>query len=41
MSGSGPVKTRSVMFVGGVDGDPGGIARLGSAHSVGSVRADA
>src|ERR1019366_5225239 len=29
----GRVKTRSVLFVGGVSGDPGGIVRLGAANS--------
>ena len=28
--GPGRVKTRSVLFVGGVSGDPGGIVRLGA-----------
>ena len=37
----GRVKTRSVLFVGGVSGDPGGIVRLGAANSAELVRADA
>ena len=37
----GRVKTRSVLFVGGVSGDPGGIVRFGAANSVELVRADA
>jgi hypothetical protein len=39
--GPGRVKTRSVLFVGGVSGDPGGIVRLGAANSAELVRADA
>src|ERR1019366_3292696 len=31
LMGPGRVKTRSVLFVGGVSGDPGGIVRLGAA----------
>jgi hypothetical protein len=38
---SGRVKTRSVLFVGGVSGDPGGIVRLGAANSAELIRADA
>jgi hypothetical protein len=34
-------ETRSVLFVGGVSGDPGGIVRLGAANSAELVRADA
>ena len=37
----GRVKTRSVLFVGGVSGDPGGIVRLGAANSAELDRADA
>jgi hypothetical protein len=37
----GRVKTQSVLFVGGVSGDPGGIVRLGAANSAELVRADA
>ena len=39
--GPGRVKTRSVLFVSGVSGDPGGIVRFGAANSVELVRADA
>jgi hypothetical protein len=39
--GAGRVKTRSVLFVGGVSGDPGGIVRLGAANSAELIRADA
>jgi hypothetical protein len=39
--GPGRVKTRSVLLVGGVSGDPGRIARLGAANSAESVREDA
>jgi len=41
LKGPGRVKTRSVLFVGGVSGDPGGIVRLGAANSAELVRADA
>src|ERR1035437_8372621 len=41
LMGPGRVKTRSVLFVGGVSGDPGGIVRLGAANSAELVRADA
>jgi len=37
----GCVKTRSVLFVGGVSKDPGEIVRLGAANSAELVRADA
>ena len=37
----GCVKTQSVLFVGGVSRDPGGIVRLGAANSAELVRADA
>jgi hypothetical protein len=39
--GPGCVKTRSVMLMGGVSGDAGGIVRLGAANLAESVRADA
>jgi len=39
--GPGRVKTRSVLFVGGVSRDPGGIVRLGAANSAELVRANA
>jgi hypothetical protein len=39
--GRGRVKTRSVLLVGDVSGDPGRIARLGAANSAESVREDA
>ena len=41
LMGPGRVKTRSVLFVGGVSGDPGGIVRLGAANSAELDRADA